>query len=387
MISYYRKLLAEHSRIQAFRDGIAAAVRPGDTVCEIGTGLGTYAFMASRAGAAKVYAIEEGPVIELARKLYIANQKDLGEIEFIKQYSTLAHLPEKVDVVIYENFECQGLAPVQESVLEDARRRFLKPGGTFVPKEMVLYWAPLQAKEIWLKEVSCLKTCGDKVLGLDFTLTRQLASNDRIQTQLEADAVLSQPVILDRVNFAERQKLEFKRELNIIITNPGILHGFGSWADFIFPDGNCFSLAYDKPVTTYSRAFFPIPEPIPVAAGDEIQMHVSVLKKPLPRHHSWSWWGQIVDGDGRRKSKWQSSTFLLAPFVKQDLYSPRLLAAEYRPVLNQQGHLRKFVLEQIDGKKTLQEIALQVADKFPGECPSFDDAFNRVVRLAKKCSD
>jgi len=386
MISYYRKLLAEHSRIQAFQDGISAAVRPGDTVCDIGTGLGTYAFMASRAGAAKVYAIEEGPVIELARKLYVANQKDLGEIEFIKQYSTLAHLPEKVDVVIYENFESQGLAPVQESVLEDARRRFLKPGGTFVPNEMVLYWAPIQAEEIWLKEVSCLESCREKVSGLDFTLTRRLASNDRILTQLEADAVLSQPILLDCINFAERQKLEFRRELNLLITKPGTLHGFGSWVDFIFPGGNCFSLAYDTPVTTYSRAFFPTPEPVSVDPGDVIQMKVSVLKKPLPKHHLWSWWGQIVDRYGRRKSKWQSSTFLLAPFVKQDLYFPRVLAPEYRPVLNQQGHLYKFMLEQIDGKRTLEEIARQVAEKFPDECPVLNDALNRVVRLAKKCS-
>ncbi len=387
MISYYRKLVAESSRIQAFQKGISAAVRPGDTVCEIGTGLGTYAFMASRSGAAKVYAIEEGPVIELARKLYTVNQKDLGEIEFIKQYSTFAHLPEKVDVVIYESFECQGLTPVHELVLEDARRRFLKPGGTFVPNEMALYWAPLQAEEIWLKEVSCLEKNGERVSGLDFTLTRQLASNDRIMTQLEADAVLSQPIKIDAFNFAERQKLEFKRELNIIITKPGTLHGFGSWADFIFPDGNRFSLSYETPVTTYSRAFFPTPEPVSVEAGDVIQMNVSVLKKPLPKNHSWSWWGRIVDRTGRSKAKWQSSSFHLAPFLKQDLYLPRSFAADYRPVLNKEGHLRKFILEQIDGKQTMEEIARRVAEKFPVECPSLDEALNRVARLAKKCSD
>ena len=94
MISYYRKILAEDSRILMFRQGIEAAIHPGDTVVDLGTGLGTYAFMASRAGAAKVYAIEAGPVIELAKKIYAANRKQLGAIEFINDHSRSVHLPE-----------------------------------------------------------------------------------------------------------------------------------------------------------------------------------------------------------------------------------------------------------------------------------------------------
>lgn len=386
MISYYRKLIAEHSRMQAFQNGITAAVRPGDTVCEIGAGLGTYAFMASRAGAAKVYAIEEGPVIELARKLYKANQNDLGVIEFIKQYSTLVHLEDKVDVVIYEDFECQGLSPLQESVLEDACRRFLKPGGTFIPYGLELYWAPLQAENIWRKEVSCLDKNEEKVLGLDFALTRELSSNERIQTPFEADSLLSSELLIESLNFAEKQQLEFSRELTFKITKSGTLHGFGSWADFLFPGGHRFSLSYAKPVTAYSRAFFPMPEPVPVETGDCIRMKVGVVKKPLPNHHTWSWWGVIEDRHGRSKSKWQSSTLHLSQFQKQDVKLSRYIDTDYCPVLNEEGHLRKFILERMNGNMTIEQIANELLVRFPENFPSLGKALTTVTRLAKKCS-
>ena len=370
----------------AFQRGIEAAVRPGDTVCEIGTGLGTYAFMAARAGAAKVYAIDEGPIIEIAKKLYVANKKDLGEIEFIKQHSTLVHLPEQVDVVIYENYDSQGLSTSQESVLKDARRRFLKPDGTFVPCGLELYWAPLQAEKIWQQEVSCLKESEGKVLGLNYALIQDLALNERVQTPLEAEAVLSSPFLLDSINFAEKQELELSRELTMNIAVPGILHGFGSWADFIFPGGHSFSLSYEKPVTTYSRAFFPLPEPVSVDSGDCIQMKVSVMKKPLPNNHSWSWGGEIFDHQGHKKAKWQNSTLHLAPFQQQDTFLVQSLDPGYRPVLNKEGYVRRFILDQMDGKKTLQEIAEQTTERFPEEFSSLGDALTKVARLVKKCS-
>lgn len=386
MICVYRKLVAEHNRIQAFQNGISAAVRQGDTVCEIGTGLGTYAFMASRAGAAKVYAIEQGPIIELAKKLYVANQKDLGEIEFIRQYSTFVHLPEKVDMVIYEDFESQGITPVQESILEDARRRFLKPGGTFIPYGMALYWVPLQAEAIWRKEISCLAANEEKVFGLDYTLARNLASHERIRTSLEAEAILSPPIQVEKINFADKQHLDFACEIATEITMPGKLHGFGSWADFLFPGGQRFSLTYQQPVTLYSRAFFPLPEPVPVDIGDTVRMKVSVLKKPLPNNHTWSWWGEIADQHGRNKLNWNNSTLHVADFQPRDIYLPRSLDAKHRPVLNQEGHLRKFILEQMDGNKTMEDMATEIMARFPEDFPSLGKALTKIARLVKKCS-
>jgi protein arginine N-methyltransferase 1 len=379
-------LVADHNRIQAFQNAISTAVRPGDTVCEIGTGLGTFAFMASRAGAAKVYAIEEGPIIEVAKKLYAANHKNLGEIEFIRKISTSASLPEKVDVVIYEDFECQGIAPAQESILEDARRRFLKPEGTFIPHGMELYWVPLQAEDILKHHVSNLDENQERVFGFDFGLTRKLVTHERIRTSLEAEAILAPKIQIERINFTENQQLSFTRELAITIQTHGTLHGFGSWADFLFPDGKNFSLTYEQPTTLFGRAFFPLPEPVPVDPGDHIRMNVSVAKKPFPNFHTWTWWGEITGQNGQHKYDWQRSTLQVADFQPQDIHLSRSCNTTYRPVLNQEGNVRKFILKLMDGDRSIEDIAKALMLRFPEDIPEFDKALTQVARVAKKCS-
>ena len=384
MILYYRRLVSEHSRIDTFQRALETCARPGDTVCEIGAGLGTYSFLASRAGASRVYAIEEGPVIDIAKKLYAANREDLGTIEFINQHSTLVELPEKVDIVIYENFGSLGLTPVTETVLKDAFQRFLKPGGTFVPNGTRLYLAAIQADNIWGETIACLNEDNEKVMELNYSLLRHLAVNERIQTSQEPDALLCQPLIVHSLNLNECQELSFSHELEIKIIQHGILHGFGCWTDFNFPGGHTYSQAYNKPAT-YSRSFFPMPHPVAVQPGESVHMHLSVMKKPLP-DYTCTWWGEVVDRKGKVKTKWKSSTLHLLPFQSHDINLPKSFDGGYHPYLNKEGYIRKFILEQMNGSITIDTIANKVIEQFPDEFPSFGEAFTRVARIVKKCA-
>ncbi|MGD2175984.1 MAG: 50S ribosomal protein L11 methyltransferase, partial [Candidatus Brocadiaceae bacterium] len=60
-VKYYRDLLGDRERIEAFRRAIQRAVQPGDRVLDVGTGLGTFAFFAADAGASVVWAVDGDP--------------------------------------------------------------------------------------------------------------------------------------------------------------------------------------------------------------------------------------------------------------------------------------------------------------------------------------
>ena len=75
-MQYYRDLLAQTERIEAFQSAIARGVRPGDYVLDVGTGLGTFAFFAADAGAAQVWGVDGDPIVHVARTIGLANGYD-----------------------------------------------------------------------------------------------------------------------------------------------------------------------------------------------------------------------------------------------------------------------------------------------------------------------
>ena len=73
----------------------------GSRVLDLGCGSGVLSFMACEAGAGKVYAIEGGPVIDVAREL-AADNGFADRIEFLSGWSMEVGIPEPADVLISE---------------------------------------------------------------------------------------------------------------------------------------------------------------------------------------------------------------------------------------------------------------------------------------------
>ena len=69
----HRTMIRDRVRTDAFRRAIDSVVRPGDVVLDVGAGSGTLSVFAARAGAARVYAVEQTSVAVLAQDLIAAN--------------------------------------------------------------------------------------------------------------------------------------------------------------------------------------------------------------------------------------------------------------------------------------------------------------------------
>ncbi|MEE9414925.1 MAG: 50S ribosomal protein L11 methyltransferase, partial [Acidimicrobiales bacterium] len=68
-LSEHEEMLSDHVRVNTYHAAIHNAVKPGDVVLDLGTGTGLLAFMAVKAGAAKVYAVEHSDFIDVAREI------------------------------------------------------------------------------------------------------------------------------------------------------------------------------------------------------------------------------------------------------------------------------------------------------------------------------
>jgi SAM-dependent methyltransferase len=143
-LAYHQTLLGDARRNRAFHRALAARVRPGSTVLDLGAGTGVWAVAAARLGARRVVAVEREavlvPVIEaLARESGVADR-----VEVVRADARRVRLPRVFDVVLSEMvgneaFE-EGLLPI----LERARTRFLRPGGALVPEWVALAAAPVR---------------------------------------------------------------------------------------------------------------------------------------------------------------------------------------------------------------------------------------------------
>ncbi|MDQ7778607.1 MAG: methyltransferase domain-containing protein, partial [Planctomycetota bacterium] len=190
LISFHNELLADKIRLRAYSKGIAAVVKPGDRVIDLGTGTGILAFMAARAGAQRVYAIEKERIVNLARTLAAENGL-LDRISFIRaDFSKVsaADIGGKADVLISETL---GPFGIHEQIVENyahAARRLMKPDARYVPARLRLLLVPV-TYPAGRRKFSRLS----QVAGFDFRAAQRVLADSEIWVSVKSCAALARP--------------------------------------------------------------------------------------------------------------------------------------------------------------------------------------------------
>ena len=121
-------------KIDAYRRALRNLIRPDDVVIDLGCGTGLLGLLALEAGAARVIAVDDGPILELARETFEANGFG-ARVEYRRMHSSDLTLPVPADVLVCD--QIGGFAHdvgLTRSVRDLLDRGVLKPDARIVPE-------------------------------------------------------------------------------------------------------------------------------------------------------------------------------------------------------------------------------------------------------------
>ena len=372
----YGDMIADTPRFGAYSEAIAAAVRPGDTVAEIGCGPGVFSMLACRAGARRVYAIESDDIIAFARTLAAANGLS-NQIEFMQSESKRAELPERVDVVLSD---IRGALPLFRDAipsLEDARNRFLAPGGIMIPQRDTLKAAVMEAEAYYARMLSPWR---EPLVGLDLSSAILRLLNQIHDPYFEKSQLLTGTEDWGVLDYTTGAAADVSTEANFCVEREGTGHGVCLWFETNLFDGIGYS-ARPGTSTVHGQLFLPWLEPVAFKQGEGIQ--VAIKANLVGRDYVWQWETKIPASSRHGEIHFRQSTFQGANYSLQHI---RRTAADYVPALSEAGKADLWMMERMNGSASLQEIAKSTAEQFPRLFSSWQEAFRRVANLSSELS-
>lgn len=347
-VDYYTRLLAGDTRIEAFREAIHEAVRAGDRVLDLGTGLGTFAFFAARAGAGRVWAVDSDPVVHLARWVARANGLERS-IEFVRGRVPGVTFPEEIDVLVFEDFPRRLLDDRTFRTLRTLADEALAPGARSVPRSARLQLAPLASSELrrWLFPVdvddpadadgptssangaeadsraeadgsapgSSAPAGAAERYGIDWEALRPYLANQPRPAFLPRSAMAAEPVVgpvrrllppPDPEDLAVDGRWVFEEE--------GIVHGLALWFDLEVSAESWISNAPGPDTQPWGQVVLPLDPPVAVPRGGALEAGVEYerLGDGAPGWLAWSARSDAGVASGHE--------FAAAPAALADLY-------------------------------------------------------------------
>lgn len=370
-------MIADSSRLETYGKAIRNVIRTGDSVLEIGCGPGVFALLACQAGARKVYAVDSEEIVHFARDLAAANGFT-DRMEFIQSDSRNLKLPERVNVIISDirgslPFFGQAIASI-----EDARQRLLAPGGRLIPQRDTLKATLIEAGDFYSKLVSPWSQLSP---GLDLSPSLSLLLNGSYSSHFSSDQLLTDPQTWALLDYSAGARPCAVADLSFSVNRAGTAHGLCMWFETELFDGIGYSSAPGSQKTVYGQVFLPWTEAVAVQPAQQISMRLQA--NLVGEEYIWRWETKICEAAKSPARCFQQSTFQGANFTPETL---RRRAAEFVPSLSEQGSVDRWLLQAMDGKTSLQQMAQAAAQRFPAIFARWEDALHRAAELARQFS-
>ena len=364
-LDYHHSMLADEVRMQSFLRAILKAVKPGDVVLDIGSGTGILAYFACLAGAKRVYAVEQDPLVGLAEKLCQKNGF-ADRVVFLNEWSDQVQLLEKVDVLITETL---GNLGYEEGILGwviDAKERLLAPGGQIVPQTVELMVVPTESQEAF----EFLDVWQEPLFALDYSPVGEVISNNLVWDSLSPKLFLSQPASVVQSDLTMVESTAIVGDCQFTASRDGMVHGLGCWFCSTLFRG--ISITNGPPFNTPSwvQILLPLKRPFYIKAGEQIHVQIQADNNGA----NWHW--QASTDREEIDANTQSTRF--GQLLQEDLHiDPRMM-----PVRNADGEIDFAILQMMNGSTGIEAIAQQTLEKYPLQFRSFEDALLHVISVS-----
>jgi protein arginine N-methyltransferase 1 len=322
-----------------------------------------------------VYAIEQGGMAEIAQA--VAAASGFGDrISVVRGHSRDVGLPERADVVVADQTGHFGFEAGILECFEDARRRFLRPGGRLVPARVRLWVAPVEAPEIWQHAAFW----GTAPHGFDMTSARDVSFNSGHPCDVSPRSLLAagRPAVTLEAG-ADNSSFACTAEFGV--ERGGILHGIAGWFDAELAAGISMTNAPDAADRINRRnVVFLIPDPIDVRSGETVSVQMRI--RPHDLIVNWT-------VEHRRTPDARPSGATLSTFAGM-LISPADLARtrpSFAPRLTARGRARQLVLDLADGRHTVADIERAVYEHHPALFPDAAAAGRFVAEVITRYAE
>lgn len=277
----YLEMLRDPRRVNAYRDAIAATVKPGDYVIELGAGFGYFSVLAAQAGAARVDAVDLHPVVHLAARLAKAN--GVGGIVHAHQCDAFQFDPgRKADVIIGD---VRGASPFfgrSVDVVMSVRDRLLATSGQLISQRDHLYCAPCREPRGFAERVTRLS-----VGGADLTPIAELACDTPIRWHLEPEDLLADEQRWGVLDYGTIARTDFSGTAAWTIAGSGRMGGLALWFEAELTPHIRFSTSPRESSSVYGQLFLPLRRPLDLGEGD--QLSVTLRAVPAGADYLWDW--------------------------------------------------------------------------------------------------
>ena len=356
ILDEHREYLADGPRLDAFARALGEVVRPGDVVLDLASGTGILGYLALQAGAARVYAVDDGPIIDVARRFAAANGY-ADRVTFLREFSTRVTLPELADVVVCDQIGHLGVEAGVFEFLLDAERRLLKPGARAVPGGIRFEVAGLESDELRRR----LDFWETRPAGLDVRVARETAFNTGYPFAIAPSQLLTAPSEAASATLPPATLAAVAGETERVVTRRGRLDGIGAWFVAELAPGVTMTNGPRDPHRINRRqVMLPIERPVDVEPGDRVTIRLHML----PRDAVVTWQVTVRRREASLATS-RHSTF--RGMLLSDEERART-APDLRPELTEAGRARRTVLELCDGR-TVREIEQGTFERHPALFP------------------